>query len=73
MNQPAVCVEDAVAPESAGAVFVAAGNAGHLRVSWRRAVGEVWVVDDDYAIGGFEARNVRASCYDLARAIRARD
>ena len=66
MDQTAVFIENPMVPERAGAVLIAAGATGHLSVGRCSAEGEVRVVHNDYAVGGLEARNVRANRYDFA-------
>lgn len=73
MNQTAVFVEHPVVPKRAGAVLIAAGTAAHLSVRRCSAEGEIRVVNNDYAVGGLEARNVRANRYDFACAVGSRD
>lgn len=73
MNQTAVFVENPVVSEGAGAVLIATGATGHLSVGRCSAEGEVRVVHNDYAVGGLEARNVRANCYDFACAVGSPD
>lgn len=62
MNQTAVFVEHPVVPKRAG-------TAAHLSVGRCSTEEEVRVVHNDYAVGGLEARNVRANCYHFACAV----